>query len=275
MDTLGTAITKALASVSRVTPPSCAPDALAKRYDASNLPAWLNRQTDLEIPRKVWSAWIPRDGSRSIIRALSDDERQALTARAAELRPALASYARPAEDDRVAEVLFDMFGGFRSMREQGADAVGRVDSAMRALALFPAWAIEHGCLSIQRDGYEVADRDGVRIERHWPPSDPEICKIVAKIEKHHRAALVTAEALLSAPIEEPAPMRDQSRRDAQVEEVRESLGTPGRRQPVLPPSADLPIDAPVPPPPDGKHAQRVMAELAARRAQREAQENAA
>lgn len=217
-------------------------------YHAGNVPDVFVKRADLEIPNSVWVDWIPKGGgSRAIWRPLKPEERSALEARAAELRPALAPYARPFEDDRVAQALADLFSGFRSMREQGADALGLIDSAMRALAPFPAWAIEQACLVIRRDGYLVQDREGRwRTERHWPPSDPQICLVIGEVMKCHRAALASAEALLCAPIEPPVtPKRFQH--DWHVWAWLRQAGLP-----------------------DGKHTSRVMADIEARRAQRAA-----
>lgn len=204
-------------------------------------------RTDLEIPRALWSGWIPRHGARAIVRRLTGAH--VLVRRAEELRAALAPYARPADDDRVALALSDMFGGFRSMRESGADALGRLDSAMVLLREFPVWAIEQACHRIRLDGYAVADRDGgMRIERHWPPSDPEIVALVRAAVKPYRTAMANAELLLAAPVEPPASPQA-AQHDWHVFDYRRhrALG-------------------------DGRHAQRVLADLEARKAQREAQE---
>ena len=259
MDSIGTAAMRALASLG--SPPTYEPAKPLVRYDARNLPALCNPETDLAIPQRVWSGWAPSVGRREIVRALRPDERHALQARAAELKPALQPYARPLEDDRVAQAVADMFSGFPSMRHSGEDAVGRVDSAMRALSKFPAWAIEQGCRSIQQNGYETIQNDIAKIERHWPPSDPEICRAVATIEKIYRAALVNSEALLAAPIEQTEDELRPTR-----EEIEAKLGRPLEpRKPVINPEPE--------PHHDGKHAQRVLADLEARRARH--QESAA
>src|SRR5574341_449061 len=146
MDNIGKLATAVMTSVSRASLPSSVPAVPAVRYDASNLPAWHNKATDLDIPMRAWSGWIPSVGQRTIVRALHDDERRALQDRANELRPVLQAYVRPHEDDLVAAAISDMFSGFPSMRQRGGDALGRVDSAMRMLADCPAWAIERGCM---------------------------------------------------------------------------------------------------------------------------------
>lgn len=236
----------------------------AVRFDASNLPAVVDRVTDLEIPQRVWANWIPAHGDRALVRALTDAERHALEARAGALRPALDGFARPADDDRVAAAISAMFGSYRSMRQQGADAIALVDSTMRALAQFPAWAIEAGCLSIQTDGYEV-ERDGeCHRERHWPPSDAEVVVVVRRLVKARRDALENAERLLAAPVAPPEPEVVRPSK----EEVEARLGRKigGGKQVVLPLSADQDYYGPVyQDRNDGKHALRVQAELDRRR----------
>lgn len=170
-------------------------------YHAGNLPAALNYPVDVGIPYKLWSAWIPNDGSpRELYRPLRESEREALEARRAELAPALEPYG-PADTDRVVTAISAMFGSFRSMRDRGADAVAALDNARRAVAPFPAWAVEIACAVIQNRGYEVEDRDGKRQERHWPPSDAEIVKAVEESVRIRAVALASASALLSAKVE--------------------------------------------------------------------------
>jgi hypothetical protein len=156
---------------------------------------------DATIPARVWSAFIPSDGKRELRRPLAGVERQALEARAAELAPALASYRRPLDDDRVATALATMFGAFHAMRGQGGDALARIHATMDLLATFPAWAIQRACLSIQRDGYQRIEHGVARIERTWPPSDPELVEALRAIVRPYAKALASAKALLCAPVE--------------------------------------------------------------------------
>ncbi len=121
-----------------------------------------------------------------------------IEARAAQLAPAVQPYAGQQDGDRVALALADMFGGFNSMRQSDDEAVARIDSVMRVLAPFPAWAIEGACRRIQSDGFM---RDG-KMVKSWPPNDSEVVQEVrlslAGYATMHRSAV----AMLSAPVEE-------------------------------------------------------------------------
>ncbi len=188
-------------SASLASPPPLERGVTAKRVDPDNLPRAFVREVDIDLPRRLWSSWIPGDGSpRAIHRELTVDERTALQKRMADLEPALAPYS-PEDEDRVAESVSDMFGAFPAMRAQGADAIGKVDSVMRLLRPFPFWAIRQACERIRMKGYEIIDRDGARMEKHWPPADVEVVSEIEQAIRLRSDALATAIALLSAPIE--------------------------------------------------------------------------
>jgi hypothetical protein len=159
--------------------------------------------TDLEIPSRCWTSWIPGNGEpRSVARELTAEERRAVEHRATSLAAWLAPYARPSDDDDVTIALAEMFNGFPSMRnESGQAALARVNAAMELLAQFPAWAIVAGCAQIRRKGYEVAERDGVRVERHWPPGEPELYRVVELLVAPRVTAMRNARLLLAAPVE--------------------------------------------------------------------------
>lgn len=158
-----------------------------------------NYLTDVDLPRRLWSAWAPADGAREIVRALAPEERRALEARRDELAPGLDGYRGDAEVDRVAVAIGDMFGGFTSMRQRDDDAVGKVDSVMRLLRDFPAWAIEKACDGIRRNGVW---RDG-RYDARWPPNDSEIVAAVRDATRLIADQYEGAVRLLSAPVEAP------------------------------------------------------------------------
>lgn len=163
----------------------------------------------------------------------------------------MAPFVRPADDDVVAGALFDMLGSFPSMRDRGADALGKVESMLHALAHaeLPAWAIKQGCMSIRTDGYEVATEDGRHIERHWPPSDAEVVRTIRQVIAQRGRALAHAEALLAAAVEQPEPPRPTwAEIKAQLEKV------------ALPPLP--PTNAP-------GYMERVLADLAERRARKQ------
>jgi hypothetical protein len=185
------------------------------------VPPERDQTADVAIPARVVASWIPSSGRRQLRRALHSSERAVLERRASDLRIALAPYARPAQDDRVAAAIAELFGAYRSMRERGDDVVARVDSAMRLLRRFPAWAIETACVTIRRNGYKVAEKGQTRTERHWPPSDPEICGIVESVTASRAAALAGAVDLLDAPISRDVPTPPPA--EAAKERVRDSL----------------------------------------------------
>lgn len=210
-------------------------------------PAMVNRETDFVLPKKLWSTWIPENGSRAIIRALSASEEAALENRAAELRAGLVAMQREQRDDARA-ALHGMLGGFRSLRQAGEDAETAVEVLLAVLREFPAWAIEDACLRIAQ---RRADCDPP-LDPRWAPSDGQIYEIVDRIVKHYRTTLTATQALLAAPVEvpqEPRPSRA---------EIEAKLG----RKIGDPPAA---------PEIDGKHAMRVAAELAERKARRDAE----
>lgn len=212
----------------------------------SNAPRYFDRRCDVELQR-LFSAWIPDDGARAVRRALTGEERGALMARERELAGALHPYL-PGERDAVEAQLAGMFTGFRSMRQQGEDAEGIVATTAAVLQPFPVWAIAKACMKIARREAGLDPR--------FAPNDTEIFGVVDAIVKDYRKTLATVEALLIAPVEgEPRalpapPPIDPGELDAMRLRLQGKL-TSGpafeKREP------------------DGKHAERVAADLAARR----------
>lgn len=168
------------------------------KRSTSGAPAVTNRQTDIEIPRNVWSAWTPSDGSpKQLRRELTLDEITALLARRAELEPIVAPYDAT-EKDQVALAVMDMYGGFTSMRQGEEEAFARADAVMRLLEPFPAWAIAKACGAIQRNGVW---RDG-KFDRRWPPNDSEIVHAVREESRLYADQYRNADALLNATVEQ-------------------------------------------------------------------------
>jgi hypothetical protein len=169
------------------------------RKPTGQLPRISNRLTDIEIPRSAWSTWREEGKSCQLRRALTSDEIAALETRRDELAPFVAPFAM-SEIDKVSLALADMFNGFRSMRQSGDEAVAIIESAVRLLAEFPAWAIEKACLSIRKNGVW---RDG-RFDRQWPPSDAELVGDVRKEVRFYSDQHRSAAALLDATVEDPS-----------------------------------------------------------------------
>jgi hypothetical protein len=166
-------------------------------YSSTNLPPIRNQLTDIDIPNKLWSSWIPSQGDRVIRRELTADERAALERRAAELVPAVEPFL-PAEGDRVVVALASMFGGYPSLRMTDEDAVGRLDSAKRMLEPYPAWAIETACQAIQENGVYR----GGKYDRQWSPSDPEIIAAVREKVRFFKKQHDNVTGLLTAKVED-------------------------------------------------------------------------
>lgn len=155
------------------------------------------RSTDVDIPRTAWSAWQEDGKARMLRRPLTDAERRELTTRANELAPVVAPYGRK-EAPHVALALTDMYSSYTSMRQAGDEALARVDSLLRLLAPYPAWAIQKACRSIQTDGVW---REGA-FDRRWPPNDAEIIAAVRKELALYDETYRSAIALLSGAVEE-------------------------------------------------------------------------
>ena len=114
-----------------------------------------------------------------------------------ELEPWVIGY-HEAELDEVALALLDMFGAFPSMRQSGDEAAARIDSVRLLLKDEPAWSIIRVCERIRLRGYSGSDG---KIERHWPPSDPEVAEAVRIQTSIYRDSFKSAVALLTAEVE--------------------------------------------------------------------------
>lgn len=225
MQQIGRAAERATShAISRTTLPNS-----PARLPASGPPA-PDRLCDIELPRLI--CWKPDVGPYEIIRALSDDERGKLEARAADLEHAL----RPFGDDQDKEVrlvISGMFTGFRYMRQQGESVSAAVGITLAVLREFPRWAISRGCMKIIRGE--------AGLDARFAPNDSEIHGVVADIMRRYRRDLEAARGLLSAKVAEREP----------------KCSGPAQPKPHAP---TLPWRG------DGKHAQRIAADLAARKA---------
>jgi hypothetical protein len=168
-----------------------------------HLPPAIDVTTEGTIPRKVLSSWKPQTGPHPLRRPLTVPERAALDARARALEPAVAPYARPADEDRVADALLALLDSYSAQRLTKEEAMARVDGAMEVLADLPAWSIEEACLRIRRNGYMVIDAKGrARLEQTFTPNDSQIHSVAEDLVKARRDARDSALALLAAPVEE-------------------------------------------------------------------------
>lgn len=199
------------------------------------MPVVYDRPLDFELPRKVFSPWIPTVGPRAIIRALVPEERSALEIRVASLEVCLTPFRKGDAD--VEAAIYGMFGGFRAMRLRGEDAHATLEVVTSILAEFPAWAIIKACLKIAKTNL------------NWALNDGQIYAEVKEIVRLYKLHRDQAQALLDAPVEAPPKPT-----------------TIGSRQ-----TAPEPTEAPIRVPGDGKHFDRIKADLEARKARTAAQ----
>lgn len=221
---------------------------LPAKRDQTGFPVLFDRECDLEIPSQLLSSWTPENGEREIIRELKPAERLNLNGRARALTEALQPYSEQ-ETNRVEAELAAMFNGFRSMRQQGADVVGTIEITRRVLREFPVWAIAKGCMKIAQDRAELNAR--------FAPNDAEIYRVVAEIVRHFRKTLAKVKSVLTAQIEKPEPKRPTL---AEIEAMlgRKIIDDDHRERMRVAAMGD------------GRHAQRVMVDLAERKRAKEA-----
>lgn len=122
---------------------------------------------------------------------------------------------------------------------------------------------------------EVMDKAVFAIARASDrPTLKTISQIIADINERALEREAVATRKLPPPPRKPRAPEEQQRVDAMVAETRKALGIPLdglRNDKFIPkPSDSLRVDAPGPRPSDGNHARRVQAELDARKAKKEA-----
>jgi hypothetical protein len=176
--------------------------ALPANRDPNGLPVRLDQECDIALPRQLFAAWIPDTGPRSIVRALSADERAKIEARANALEDALRPFTRN-DQHTVRASVNGLFSGYRSMRQLGDDARALVDVTMAVLREFPAWAITQACRKI------VCGE--TKLDRRFPPNDSEIFDVVAGVVRLYGENLTRAKALLDALVDEPPRRRPAGR----------------------------------------------------------------
>ncbi len=129
------------------------------------------------------------------------------------------------------------------MRQQGADAVATTEITLAVLREFPSWAIAETCVAIVHGK--------TTLDRRFAPNDSEIYDQVAKVVRRGRERLDTTRRLLAAKPQMPRSP------------------APGPRAPSGLPARITPWRAP-PVPVIGERHQRLMADLAERKARNEA-----
>jgi hypothetical protein len=84
--------------------PSKAGSMPASLRASADKPALIDHEADVEIPRRLWSNFIPEFGSRTIVRALTTSEREALEQRKVALTTGMLPFApeqRQEVDDAI------------------------------------------------------------------------------------------------------------------------------------------------------------------------------
>ena len=208
------------------------------------LPVMFDPEIDIRLPRRVQRSWKETGKPRALYRELTPAERDAVLARRNALIDALVPFM-PSERADVEGALAAMFASKPAMRDQGEDAVARIAVYCSALRQRPPWAIIRACDQAMRE------------PSAWAPSAGQVDAAVGVIVEPYRRALEGAETLLTAPVE---PVEDSA-----------APGLLAPPQPRPPSGLLAPIRSREEPwVGDGKHGSRVTAQLAARKAQREA-----
>ena len=233
MESIGTAGLRAI--IRAKDSPVSRSNVLAKqaKRDADGLPEQFNRLVDLELPQRL-ICWRLDHGPVELRRAMRPDERAAVEVRCAALEIALQPHG---DEDRadIEAAIAAMFSGFRSMRQAGEDAEAAIAITRAVLRDFPAWAIVAGCLKIARHETKCDPR--------FAPNDAELVDVVRALVKSYREAFEAASLLIGATVQPiQIPHRSSTRDSQQAHSIQ--LG-------------------------DGKHAQRIAADLAARKARNE------
>ncbi len=194
------------------------------KFTADNLPLSFDHGVDVALPARLWSAWTPENGKRTIRREMTSAERDMTQRRVNALEPALAPFRRPQEDERVQTAIDGLFASYSSVRLSGEAYLARIHSFVMTLEDMPAWAIEQACVTIRKRGYEVIEGDKRRIEQGWAPSEAQLHAAVESVVSQRRNALVSAKALLAAPVEPKAPEPSGPSVEASLAEFKQATG---------------------------------------------------
>lgn len=140
-------------------------------------------------------------------RALTAEEVGSLTARHDELAPYVLPHS-PAAADRIVIALSELSAGYSVGRRDDDEAAARMlESRLRLLAPFPAWAIVKACEDMRMNGVW---RDG-KFDRRWPPNDAELVEAIRKEAEVYATQHRSARALLEATVEEDPTSSDYAR----------------------------------------------------------------
>jgi hypothetical protein len=217
------------------------------------LPALVNLETDRSIPDRVLM-WTGSDGVAELRRPLTLDERTKLERRDSELRSALAPWPQSSREVLEAEVsLMLNFPANRGLDE--ITAMGFVAQYLQLTRGRPHWVIVKVCRMVRlgKAGLPTA----------YCPTEAEFNQLIDREVAYYERALAKAQKVLDAKVRPPEPPKltraeIEAKLGRPIGEVKAEVKAPVRS------TAD-----------DGNHAARVMADIAARKAQREALTKAA
>lgn len=209
------------------------------------LPSTFVRSTDRDIPDRTVTRWTGTGEERGepvLRRALTSDERAAVAHRRDELRNAVAP-APEASRNMLLRAIKGMLGAYPAMqRYDDGTATAIAANYLWTVREEPHWAIAKACDEVRSAA--------AGLNPSFAPTEPEFATVVAKLVATYRQRLAQAEAVLRAGVDKlPAPPLTK-------EEIEAKLGRPigERPNPLWPEEAA------------GGHAERVAADLAARKA---------
>jgi hypothetical protein len=216
------------------------------------LPALHVREVDRDLHAVVmfWEGGGVGTGTPVLRRPFNADEQSLLDHRTWELRCAVAPFQDRNRDELLQAI--SMMLGFPNM--QRLDRSAALSMAVAYLSLTkerPHWAIVKACLMVRLGT--------AGLNPAYCPSEPEFNILIGRLVDPYVDALRRTECLMVAKIAPPSPPKPTRA------EIEAKLG-----HPLSTPSSEAKA-APVPAG-DGKHAVRVMAELAARKVRKEMQQ---
>lgn len=210
---------------------------------SENLPAVFDREADRTIPDRVL-AWVGSDGVAELRRPLTAAERQIVERRVGLLRRVLAPSPK-AERNRLEGEMSLMLGGFTVMQKI-AEVAAR-DLVAQYLQLSrdqPFWAIVEACRMVR------SGKAGLPVQ--YCPNELEFNTIIRRLVSDYERRLIAAQRLLDARVQ-PPPAPKLTREEIEAKLGR-AFGARASSEPQAPPVS----------PGDGRHAERVLADLAAR-----------
>ena len=220
----------------------------------NRLPALVDLETDRSIPDRVLM-WMGSNGEAELRRPLQPAEQTALQRRAGELRSALAPWPPSSRDELEGEVsLMLNVPANRGLDETAA--MGFVAQYLQLTRGRPHWAIVKVCRMVRlgKAGLPTA----------YCPTEAEFNMLIDREVAYYERALAKAQKVLDAKVRPPDPPKPtQAEMEARLPPP---VGASPSAEANLRPSSAAS---------DGNHTARVMADIAARKAKREALTKAA